>query len=109
MTFGVQTFERRMRELVLGNQRQQQLQYQQEQRVVEPDLIPAVRTPSNVKVIQSLQEYKEVVGDEREKLVVVRFFATYCKVSYFRDLEILWFVIEHAGLLCTHYIHSVFL
>ena len=37
--------------------------------------------PSNVKVVHTLEDYKTAVGDENEKLVVVRFYATWCKVS----------------------------
>ena len=37
--------------------------------------------PSNVKECATLDDYKVVVGDERDKLVVVRFYATWCKVS----------------------------
>jgi len=37
--------------------------------------------PSNVKVVHTLEDYKMAVGDERDKLVVVRFYATWCKVS----------------------------
>lgn len=33
----------------------------------------------NVRVVRTLAEYKEVVGDETDKLVVVRFYATWCK------------------------------
>ena len=40
--------------------------------------------PSNVQTIETLQDYKRVVGDEREKIVAVRFYATYCKVSDIR-------------------------
>jgi thioredoxin-like negative regulator of GroEL len=36
--------------------------------------------PSNVKMVTSLQEYKKVVGEETEKLVVARFYAPWCKV-----------------------------
>lgn len=63
-----QSFESRMRDLVLG----------QTQRTSTP-----VREglPSNVHVIENLQDYKEVVGDEKEKIVAVRFYATYCRVS----------------------------
>lgn len=37
--------------------------------------------PSNVKVVHTLEGYKMAVCDENEKLVVVRFYATWCKVS----------------------------
>jgi len=35
--------------------------------------------PSNVKVVHTLEDYKMAVGDEQDKLVVVRFYATWCK------------------------------
>jgi thiol-disulfide isomerase/thioredoxin len=35
--------------------------------------------PTNFHVVQTLQEYKEVVGDEKEKIVCTRFFAPWCK------------------------------
>jgi len=36
--------------------------------------------PSNVKVVHTLNDYKVAVGNERDKVVVVRFYATWCKV-----------------------------
>jgi thiol-disulfide isomerase/thioredoxin len=38
-----------------------------------------VRPKQNVLLVDSLMDYKTVVVDEPEKLVVVRFFATWCK------------------------------
>lgn len=35
--------------------------------------------PQNVHVIENLADYKAIVGDERHKLVVVRFYATWCR------------------------------
>ena len=35
--------------------------------------------PANVKTVESLQDFKTIVGDETEKLVAVRFHATYCR------------------------------
>lgn len=66
-----QSFERRMRDLVLGAP--------QTQRTSTP-----VREglPPNLHVIEDLQDYKKVVGDEEEKIVAVRFYATYCRVSF---------------------------
>jgi len=37
------------------------------------------RRHPNVMVIDTLEEYKTVVGDEKDRLVVVRFYATWCK------------------------------
>jgi hypothetical protein len=39
------------------------------------------RRPANVQLVQTLSEYKAVVGDERERLTVVRFYADWCRVS----------------------------
>lgn len=64
-----QSFESRMRDLVLRSP--------QSKRSSSP-----VREglPSNVHVVENLQDYKKVVGDEKEKIVAVRFYATYCRV-----------------------------
>jgi len=35
--------------------------------------------PPNLQVVSTLEEYKVAVGDEKERLVVVRFFAPWCK------------------------------
>ena len=40
------------------------------------------KLPKNVKVVKTLDEYKKVVGDERDRIVVVRFFAPWCKVRW---------------------------
>lgn len=37
------------------------------------------KLPPNVYAVSSLQDYKTVVGDERTKIVAVRFHAPYCK------------------------------
>jgi len=37
------------------------------------------RRPANVKVVNTLEEYKVVVADETERIVVVRFYAKWCK------------------------------
>jgi thiol:disulfide interchange protein len=36
--------------------------------------------PSNVKMVTSLEEYKKLVGEETDKVVVARFYAPWCKV-----------------------------
>lgn len=36
--------------------------------------------PENLMVVDTLSQYKIAVGDENEKIVVVRFFAPWCKV-----------------------------
>ena len=39
------------------------------------------KMPANLQIVNTLEEYKVAVGDEKERLVVVRFFAPWCKVS----------------------------
>lgn len=68
-------FERRMRDLVLGSPQSKSVQQR-------PSPAKSPRgLPQNVKHVESLEEYKEVVGNERAKVVAVRFYATYCRVS----------------------------
>mmetsp|Transcript_14173 Transcript_14173/g.20781 ORF Transcript_14173/g.20781 Transcript_14173/m.20781 type:complete len:233 (-) Transcript_14173:546-1244(-) len=45
--------------------------------------IRTVKLPPNVQTVRTLEEYKKVVAGEKDRLVVVRFFATWCKVSYY--------------------------
>lgn len=72
------TFEERMRDMVLGpRQRAAAPTATEQRRVVKQRSV----LPPNVQTIESLEEYKHVVGDEREKIVAVRFYATYCKVG----------------------------
>jgi len=46
--------------------------------------------PSNLKLVNTLEEYKEVLDADRDKIIVVRFFAKWCKAckaiqpSYYR-------------------------
>ena len=50
--------------------------------------------PSNIKTVITLDEYKQVLDDNEGKMVVVRFFATWCKVrcsTYFHDLS--WLIV----------------
>ena len=37
--------------------------------------------PKNLKVVHTLEEYKEQLDESNGKIVIVRFFATWCKVS----------------------------
>ena len=53
------SFERRMRDLVLGS----------------PETRQRKQLPPNVHHVETLQEYKRVVGDEKKKIVAVRFYA----------------------------------
>jgi thiol-disulfide isomerase/thioredoxin len=61
-------FERRMRDMVLTNDNKKKTRQ-----------TPS-NMPNNVKMVTSLQEYKKVVGEETDKLVVARFYAPWCKV-----------------------------
>jgi hypothetical protein len=38
--------------------------------------------PANLMKIETLLEYKKVVGGNTDKLIVVRFYAPWCKVRY---------------------------
>jgi hypothetical protein len=60
------TFERRMRNVLIRDERKKR-----------PKTFAG---PPNVKMVTNLQEYKKVVGEEREKIVVARFYAPWCKV-----------------------------
>ena len=40
------------------------------------------KVPNNLKQVKTLHEYKDVVGGEKERLVVVRFYAPWCKVRF---------------------------
>ncbi|KAL7536565.1 hypothetical protein ACHAXR_007242, partial [Thalassiosira sp. AJA248-18] len=50
--------------------------------------------PANLRTVSTLEEYKEVLDEEKGKIVVVRFFATWCKAckaiqpSYYRMASI---------------------
>lgn len=62
-------FEQRMRDMMFRPE-------------TKPAGTPTRRTlsiPSNVVTVNSLQEYKTVVGDESSRMVAVRFHATYCR------------------------------
>ena len=61
------TFEDRMRGLVFGKKKEQS-------QAKETRNLPA-----NVFVVDNLQEYKRVVGEETSRVVAVRFYAPWCK------------------------------
>ena len=66
------SFEQRMRDMVLGpatTRSSTSTAAQPSRRILPP----------NVQTVETLQDYKRVVGDEREKIVAVRFYASYCK------------------------------
>jgi hypothetical protein len=69
----VSTFEQRMRNLVTRGNAQKTVKRQKK------DIAHGTR-PGNVKVVTTLEEYKEHIGGEKDKLIVVRFYATWCKV-----------------------------
>lgn len=60
------SFEERMRKLVAGKQRK--------------DKEIAKKLPPNVKIVRTLEDYKRIVVGEKKRIVVVRFFAPWCKV-----------------------------
>jgi thiol-disulfide isomerase/thioredoxin len=68
------TFEQRMRDIVFGKSRQNK-----SSRSESSGTASHQRRPSNVHVIETLQDYKTIVGDEPNQVVAVRFYATYCK------------------------------
>jgi hypothetical protein len=76
-TGGGRSFEERMRDLVLGPTAQKQTKWETHRTTTTAR---SSVLPPNVQLIESLQDYKRVVGDEREKIVAVRFYANYCKV-----------------------------
>lgn len=72
-------FERRMRDLVLNNQRRRSVKEQTHRRRARDATLPP-----NVQIVDNLREYKQVVGDETTKMVAVRFYAPWCRVSGWR-------------------------
>ena len=62
------SFEDRMRNIVQG------------QRKTVPVTKKPSNMPENIQIATSLDEYKQIVGGERERIVVVRFYAPWCKV-----------------------------
>lgn len=63
-------FDKRMRDLVFGKK---------ERLAPSPRRRSGGKRPENIRTVESLQEYKAVVANEKERIVVVRFFATWCK------------------------------
>jgi hypothetical protein len=76
------SFEERMRDLVLGPTTTANSGKQTKWETHRTTTTRGSVLPPNVQLIESLQDYKRVVGDEREKIVAVRFYANYCKVRY---------------------------
>jgi thioredoxin-like negative regulator of GroEL len=71
-------FELRMRDLVLGTRTTTSIAAPVQQPKEQQQQLQ--RRPGHVLTIETLQDFKTVVGEENEKLVVVRFYASYCKV-----------------------------
>lgn len=65
-TPGLTDFQRRMKGLVKKNGAAQR---------------DAAEKPHNLKTVHTLLDYKKVLDEGSDKIVVVRFFATWCKVS----------------------------
>ena len=95
-----QSFERRMRNLVLGNPQPPQTNHHAptENALLSPSrtTMPRVALPPNVRTVHSLSDYKALVGDERNKMVVVRFYADWCRVSFRAPSVRLSFWVVHA-------------
>mmetsp|Transcript_2477 Transcript_2477/g.3651 ORF Transcript_2477/g.3651 Transcript_2477/m.3651 type:complete len:223 (+) Transcript_2477:131-799(+) len=62
------SFEDRMRSMVVGRRKREVAKKQAEQNL-----------PENVKIVTTLEEYRDAVGGEKDRIVVVRFFARWCK------------------------------
>jgi len=70
-----QTFEKRMRRLLRKNDDEQQSSpRRRSSNSNNRDVLP-----DNLIVVNTLPQYKAAVGDEAEKICVVRFFAPWCK------------------------------
>jgi hypothetical protein len=70
----VSSFERRMREIVLGKSRPSS------KSLVDSLPEAPLPLPSNVHLVQTLADYKKLVGEETSRMVVVRFYASWCRV-----------------------------
>jgi hypothetical protein len=46
-----------------------------------PEHVVTPGRPSNVMEVTTLQDYKKHVADEKDRIVVVRFYAKWCRVS----------------------------
>lgn len=59
------SFEDRMRDLVLPKSK--------------PTVAPAAARPDNLVTVKTLYEFKDVVADEKDRIVAVRFYSPYCR------------------------------
>mmetsp|Transcript_53823 Transcript_53823/g.64960 ORF Transcript_53823/g.64960 Transcript_53823/m.64960 type:complete len:193 (+) Transcript_53823:227-805(+) len=81
------SFGRRMRDIVFRRQQQRQRRTDTSDTENANVATPrkrglnrnSNRRPSNVMVVNTLEEYKQHVADVKDKIVVVRFYATWCK------------------------------
>lgn len=74
MTFSLKeaqksSFEDRMRSVLIGDRKREAAKKEAKKKL-----------PENIKIVTTLDEYKNVVGNEKDRIVVVRFFARWCKV-----------------------------
>ena len=60
------SFERRMRDLVLPKKK--------------PTTVQTDSRPANLKVVETLLDFKRVVADEEDRVVAVRFYSPFCRV-----------------------------
>lgn len=67
----VSDFQRRMRNLVIGRRKTKKADTKLKN--------TGSSRPTNIMVVDTLEDYKSVVGDEKDQIVVVRFYATWCK------------------------------
>jgi hypothetical protein len=91
------SFEKRMRDMVLGNQKQREVA--RTATALPPTRkfarkLPPTILPPNVHKIETLQDYKTMVADETKSVVAVRFYAPWCKVSTHLVLQLFYLALE---------------
>lgn len=75
-----QSFEQRMRNLVVGPGAVTGQRAARRTAAATSRTATRRNLPANVHTIENLQDYKTIVADEQEKVVAVRFYASYCRV-----------------------------
>jgi len=73
-SYEMSDFARRMKNII-----RKDAQQQQQQRRSNRGSTTSPKAPKNLMRITTLSEFKQVVGDEEDKLVVVRWYAPWCK------------------------------